>query len=316
MTKNDTLHYVNGREMKENEKSLLDQYFTKSEIASYLFEKTKEIISKYEGSIEDYTWIEPAAGAGDFYDLLPADKRIGIDIEPLRDEFVCSDYLKYTLPEGKNIVFGNPPFGHRGVMALEFINHSSSAEYVCFILPMFYESKGKGSVKYRVKGLNLIHSERLPKDSFYLPFRNNRSANINCVFQIWSKNHKSEVNDDFSWYNNTGKEPFKDLLSVYTVSLAKKRECGKHWIFEEKADFYVSSTFYGNIDIVDDFSKVKYKSGIAVVFNTNDEEKRKKVMEVFRNTDWTKYATPATNSCYHLGKSHIFEVLKKNENLL
>lgn len=48
-------------------------------------------------------------------------------------------------------------------MALEFINHARNCDFVCFILPMFFESQGKGSIKYRVKGLNLLYSERLEK---------------------------------------------------------------------------------------------------------------------------------------------------------
>ncbi|MDR1544768.1 MAG: hypothetical protein LBS50_10275 [Prevotellaceae bacterium] len=161
--------YVNGNLMKENSGNLLDQYFTNKELAQNLFAKTHEIISKYEKNIEKYVWLEPSVGEGCFFDLLPENKRIGIDIEPLRKDIIKSDYLKFEIPNKKLIIIGNPPFGHRGVMALNFINHSQKADYVCFILPMFFESKGKGSVKYRVRGFNLIHSERLPKNSFYVP---------------------------------------------------------------------------------------------------------------------------------------------------
>ncbi|WQR92978.1 type II restriction endonuclease [Helicobacter pylori] len=31
--------------------------------------------------------------------------------------------------------------------------------------------------------------------------------------------------------------------------------------------------------------------------------------KLFKEIDWTKYASLATNSCYHLGKSHIFQAL-------
>ncbi len=306
--------YVNGNSMKLNSNNILDQYFTKPSVAKKLFDKAKKIIAKHE-KVDDFIWLEPSAGDGVFYNLFPENKRIGVDLHPMNDEIIQADYLKYDLPKDKKIiVMGNPPFGHRGVMALDFINHSQNADFVCFILPMFFESKGKGSVKYRVKGFNLLHNERLEKNSFYNP-NTDKNIDVHCIFQIWSKNYKS-YNDDFSWYLNKGKEPFSEYLKVFTVSLAKNRECGKHWIFNEKADFYISSTFYNQTEIVDEFEKVKYKSGIAVVFTTQNKEKRQLLLKIFKNTDWSKYGSLATNSCYHLGKSHIFEVVHDNLNLI
>jgi len=308
------LRYVNGNLMKENTDNLLDQYFTKKELALHLFTKTQAIISKHETNIDNYFWLEPSVGEGCFYDLLPENKRIGVDIEPLRTGIIKSDYLNYKLPAEKLIVIGNPPFGHRGVMALNFINHSRNAEYVCFILPMFFESQGKGSIKYRVRGFNLIHSERLPKNSFYVP-ETQKTVDVKCVFQIWSKNHKS-TNEEFSWYNNKNREPFGNFVKVFTVSLAKNRECGKKWIFEQKADFYISSTFHDTISIVYDFEDVKYKSGVAVVFTTDDEKIKNVIKNILETVDWKKYASLATNSCYHIGKSNIFQVLHDHSHLL
>jgi hypothetical protein len=306
--------YVNGNKMKENSENLLDQYFTNKELAESLYAKTKNIISEYETNIDNYFWLEPSVGEGCFFDLLPKKQRIGVDIVPLREDIIKSDYLQYQLPKEKLIIIGNPPFGHRGVMALNFINHSQNAEYVCFILPMFFESKGKGSIKYRVRGFNLIHSERLPKNSFYIP-TTEKTVDVKCVFQIWSKNHKLET-EEFSWYNNRHKEPFGDIVKIVTVSLAKKRECGKKWIFDQKADFYISSTFHNNISIVKSFDEVKYKSGVAIVFTTQNQAIQNNIKNILENTDWAKYATLATNSCYHIGKSNIFDVLQDNKHLL
>jgi hypothetical protein len=222
-----------------------------------------------------------------FFNLLPNKSRIGIDLKPQNKNIIDYDYLQYKLPDKRLIVIGNPPFGHRGTMALNFINHSHSAEYVCFILPMFFDSVGKGSIKYRVKGFNLIYCEKLDDCSFYTP-NVNKSVSVKCVFQIWSKNHKLE-NMEFNWYNFKDKNPYKNILDVYTVSLAKNRECGKKWIFDEKADFYLSSTFFKQNNVVKNFSEVKYKSGIAIVFTAKEREIRKKLSDILENTDWTKY---------------------------
>lgn len=119
----------------------------------------------------------------------------------------------------------------------------------------------------------------------------------------------SKQKSEFSWYKNRHKEPFGEYIKVFTVSLAKNRECGKEWIFNQKASFYISSTFYKSTQIVENFEEVKYQSGIAVVFTSADKVLNAKLKKLFKEIDWTKYASLATNSCYHLGKSHIFQAL-------
>ncbi|MBQ8196513.1 MAG: SAM-dependent methyltransferase [Clostridia bacterium] len=293
--------------MRENRNNVLDQYFTKREVSKQLYNTTIKTISKYEKDISSFTWIEPSVGEGCFFDELPIDRRIGIDIEPKRTEVIRSDYLLYDLPKGRIIVIGNPPFGHRGVLALEFINHSQNAEYVAFILPMFFKSLGKGSIRYRVKGFSLIHEEDLPEKSFYLA--NGKDVDVKCCFQIWSKNHNADIKE-YSWYNNKDNEPFHDYVKLVTVSLAKKRECGKEWIFDKKADWYISSSFFKENTVVKNFEEVKYKSGIAIIYKTKNATDRKRLDNVFMNAKWTQYASLATNGCYHLGKSNIFKLLQ------
>ena len=303
------LKYVNGKEMLENKNNALDQYFTKKHIAKNLFNISKEIISQYE-NINKYTWLEPSVGEGCFFDLLPMNNRIGIDIDPKRNDVIKKDYLKYELPTKPLIVIGNPPFGHRGVIALEFINHSINADFVCFILPMFFESKGKGSAKYRVKGFNLIHSEQIKENAFYIP--NSGDVDVKCVFQIWSRNYKNQKKQDLSWYSLGRKNPYKKYLDVFTVSLAKNRECGKKWIFDKKADFYLATTFYNENKVVYDFNDVKYKSGIAIKINVQNKKIINKIKKIIKNADWNKYSSLATNSCRHIGKIHIYELLRDN----
>jgi hypothetical protein len=304
------LRYVNGKAMKLNRSNLLDQYFTKPIVAKNLFKKAKEIIKKYENAkLQKFTWLEPSAGDGVFFNLLPKNKRIGVDISPKQKEIIKTDYLQYSLPNKPMIVIGNPPFGHRGVTALNFINHSQAAQYVCFILPMFFESLGKGSIKYRVKNFNLIYSGNLPGNAFYSADKTD--IDVKCIFQIWSKNHKKD-SQEFSWYNFKKDNPFSALLDVYTVSLAKNRECGKEWIFNKRADYYLASTFYSFNKVVKTFDEVKYKSGIAIVLKTKNSADREKIKMLLETADWTRYSSLATNSCYHIGKSHIYNLLLDN----
>lgn len=302
------LQYVNGKKMKENIDNIDDEYYTKPRAAKKCFKKAIEIISKFE-NINDFIWVEPSAGSCNFYNLLPEGKRIGIDINPINSEIIKLDYLNYKLPRKKVIVIGNPPFGHRGVLALEFINHSNTADYVCFILPMFFMSKGKGSARYRVNGLNLLYEEVLDDDTFCL--KNGQDAVVKCCFQIWSKNHKSETKE-FSWYANKDKKPFSSIVDVKTVSLAKKRECGLEWIYDKKADFYISSTFFKPIKAENSFNKVLYKSGVAVIITTSNDVLKEKIQTIIKNADWMKYSSVATNGCHHLGRSHVYQLLFDN----
>jgi len=300
-----SLKYVNGKEMKVNVRNICDEYFTKPEIARHCFNQAKRVIKKFD-SINKYVWVEPSAGECNFFDLMPKSKRIGIDINSIRKDIIKDDYLKFKTPNKPFVVLGNPPFGHRGVLALEFINHSKDADYVCFILPMFFMSVGKGSVRYRVKGFNLIHEEVLPDDAFYV--KGGSKTVVKCCFQIWSKNH-SINKTEYSWYNNKI-NPFKDIIEVKTVSLAKKRECGFEWIYDKKANYYLASTFFKNNKVVFKFDDVKYKSGIAIIVRTKNKTLKRKIDNAIKKADWTKYSSRATNGCYHIGKSHIFCLVK------
>ena len=71
------------------------------------------------------------------------------------------------------IAIGNPPFGYRGWLALVLNRAAEFCDYVGFILPMSFQSDGKGSPKNRVRGMTLVHSENfLVIYSLYQPEKN------------------------------------------------------------------------------------------------------------------------------------------------
>ena len=72
----------------------LDQFYTTPEIAKKCYDILKNKINEAEF---DYI-LEPSAGTGSFYKLLPDKRRIGVDIEPKYKgikKFVISIMLKY-----------------------------------------------------------------------------------------------------------------------------------------------------------------------------------------------------------------------------
>ena len=164
--------------------SAKDQFFTPEQVTRKCWTIFNEITKV---NPDEYTFIEPSAGDGAFLKVLPQGT-IAMDVEPRNERIARQDYLTWTPAQQDNkkyIVFGNPPFGLRGHVALNFINHSHKfADYVCFVLPQLFESDGKGSPRKRVKGYNLIYSEKVSAP-FYTP--ENTNVDVNGVFQIWSK---------------------------------------------------------------------------------------------------------------------------------
>ena len=60
----------------------LDQFYTKEIIAKLCWNHLIETISSLDKSINDLFFLEPSAGKGAFYNLMPEHRRIGMDLEP------------------------------------------------------------------------------------------------------------------------------------------------------------------------------------------------------------------------------------------
>ena len=161
-----------------SDKSLLDQYYTKPEVAEYYSAFIKERFG------EDYKYFEPSAGEGAFSSCF---KNItSIDIEPKFDGCIRGDFLSYTPDLRNKIVVGNPPFGKNSSLALKFLNKASEfSDFVAFILPKTF--KKQSFINKISPQLHLVAELDLPVNSFifnYTPY------DVPCVFQIWQK--KSE----------------------------------------------------------------------------------------------------------------------------
>jgi hypothetical protein len=272
--------------------SLKDQFFTPKDLAKKCWETFNREIKI---STKEYTFIEPSAGDGSFLHILPKGS-IGLDIEPRSTGIQKQDYLTWKPSDTarKYIVFGNPPFGLRGHLALNFINHSHSfADYVCFILPQLFESDGKGSPRKRVKGYNLIYSEGLSA-MFYSP--ENQEVKVNGVFQIWSK-HSS--NSEYTIKTNS-----EDKMKVYSLSDGGTISSTRNKDMIGKCDIYLPSTCFGkeNMKIYKKFEDLPGKKGYGVVFFTE----KKVMINKAENLDWSSISFLSTNSAYNLRTSIIF----------
>lgn len=159
----------------------LDKYYTRPEIA-------RQCADIFYGKISPSSLlVEPSAGAGSF--LLGDREIIGLDLRPESPNVIQHDFLADDLGKHvdltRDIAFlGNPPFGRKGDLAVEFINKALIiGSAVGFILPIQFR---KWSAQKRILApAKLIVDQDLPEDSFTFvgqPYR------LRCSFQIWTNN--------------------------------------------------------------------------------------------------------------------------------
>ena len=275
-----------------------DQFFTPHDTAEYCYDVFKREMELLGINEEEFHYIEPSAGDGAFMRVLPESRTIGLDIEPRGEGIIKHDYLTWLPQEPDNyVVFGNPPFGLRGHLALKFIEHSSKfSDFVCFILPQLFESDGKGSPRKRVLNYNLYHSEKI-KTSFYDP--EGRQMQINVVFQIWAKNHSNEEYDI---------KVFTDeRVKVYSLSNGDTPSQQRNTKMIGKCDIYLPSTCFGrdNMRCYKSFEELPGKKGYGVVFTEHKEE----MIYTSRGLDWAEISFLSTNSAFNLRTSKIKEIL-------
>jgi hypothetical protein len=273
-----------------------DQFFTPLETAQKCFQIFTDIIKQYGETPSDFKYIEPSAGDGAFLQVLPSDT-IALDIEPRHPSVINFDYLNWYPSESNNfVVFGNPPFGLRGHMALKFINHSYEfAEYVCFILPQLFESDGKGVPRKRVRGYNLIHSIKLVSN-FYEPDGN--SIKINTIFQIWSKNYNNNLYDIKDYTN--------EKMKIYSMSDGGTVSTTRNKNMIGNCDIYIPSTCFGkeNMKCYMSFEDLPGKKGYGVVFTDDKQCMIDKMLSI----NWYEKAFLSTNSAYNLRSSQIYSL--------
>ncbi len=287
-------NWVRGREVG------LDQYNTLPKVAEYCWNSFQKFLKNDGASIKNYKIVEPSAGTGSFYNLLPKNNRIGIDVEKFNKEYIQQDFLTW-MPNNTDqrpcIAIGNPPFGYRGWLALAFLNRAAEfCDYVGFILPMSFQSDGKGSPKNRVIGMTLVHSEKLSGDLFVLP--NGEHVQVNTLWQIWKKGDAPAL-PDLSFCDS--------FVELFTVDMRKERLCGMKKI--KSCDTFLQRTYFGNPPIlVNNFSEVKYGCGYGIIIKKDI----RKIKNILKNIDWNKYSNLATHNCRHISMYHIKLALLNN----
>lgn len=153
-----------------------DKYYTNSDLANYVVQKTFEVLGTDWDRI-----IEPAAGAGSFLDYLP-ENTIAYDILPEDPRVEQQDYLKTNLAyQPKSLVITNPPFGRANKLSVQFMIHSlKHSDYVVFIQPISQLNQNR-----TMKNTELLYSEDLGK----IPYS---GRTVHCCLNIYKKSTKKQ----------------------------------------------------------------------------------------------------------------------------
>ena len=240
--------------------SSLDKYYTKEPIAIRCFTLLKEALLELGLRIDNILFIEPSAGNGIFLNVIKKNV-IGFDISPDKNEnfiihqndFLSGDISSFFSNDMIVVIIGNPPFGKKAKLAIDFLNKSFEySDVVAFILPIQFR---KWSVQSKIiHSACLIIDETLPESSFdYM----GKDYSVRCCFQIWtnlsneytdlrikrkpSVNHKdfvmyqfnrtkeAEKFFDYEWDFAIPRQGFND----YSFKAYRAEDCDrkKQWIF-------------------------------------------------------------------------------------
>ena len=155
----------------------LDKFYTQEHVAKQCFEFLHSQLNISENAI----YLEPSAGAGSFINLLS--HYIALDIAPEDDRIKKQDYLKYEVDKENFITIGNPPFGNRSKLAIDFFNKAATmSDVIAFIVPVSFM---KWSVQKNLSSnFALYNYLYLEPESFT---SNGKPYSIRTVFQIWVK---------------------------------------------------------------------------------------------------------------------------------
>lgn len=244
--------------MNKNKSRTLDQFYTNEKVAALCYNVVLDFLKNNNIVFDE--WLEPSAGTGAFFNLLP-DNKTGIDIEPKNENIKKADFLKYKIPVNKKyITLGNPPFGKNSSLAIKFFNKSSEySEVIAFIVPKTFK---KNSVKNKLNpSFHLCYEMDIPQNSFIM---DDKIKDVPCVFQIWKKLSVPRATDIFPETNDFHFTKNKDLADFAIQRVGANAGTLKM----NKEDIALTSHYFLCIDSLE-------KEKVKAILNTIDWNKQK-----------------------------------------
>lgn len=279
----------------------MDQFYTKPSAARWCTERFAEAAETAGLDLGRHWFVEPSAGAGAFYDLMPRGRRIGMDSDPPPGgpRLMRADYLKWSPPPGDYVVLGNPPFGLRGHLALRFINHSAAfAAASGFVLPQMFASDGKGAAGKRVdKRYRRTFSAPMPPRSFTAPDGGERD--INAIFQVWIRTGEREREGEGE------RKTCDPYITVYSLSDGGTPSSTRNKKMLRRCDVYLPSTCFSGMRAYRDFEELPHRRGYGAVAL----RERERVIALLMSADWERIAFRSTNGALNLRAGMIRQVV-------
>ena len=300
----DFMRLLGGTDTNKYAEELKDGYYTKPSIALKCFTTLKRIAATLKINLSAYSFIEPSVGRGAFYNILPTNKRIGVDINPQAKNLgniIIRDYLTWQPKENlKYVVVGNPPFGSRGHLALQFINHSYKfADIVAFILPQLFNSDGKGVPAKRVRGYSLAFSKNLPSNAFTDIAGGDIS--ISTIFQVWTKINVQNIALD-------QRKTCDQFIKIYALSDGGTSTSTRNKKMLYACDVYLPSSCFRDMRVYYKFEDLPHRRGYGVKIL----KEKALITKLFEQCDLSRFIFKSTNGALNLRKSIIESILTTN----
>lgn len=156
----------------------LDQYYTCPPVARQLYATFCRFFKP-----EDFRMVEPSAGKGAFFKLLPPGS-LGFDVEPKYPGIQTADFLTVEIGGELDVaIIGNPPFGKNASLAVRFFNHAArQSSVIALIMP---RSVQKAAIENRLDPAFHLQFEVIVPDHAF--FFRGKPFDVPAVFQIWER---------------------------------------------------------------------------------------------------------------------------------
>lgn len=276
----------------------LDQFFTNPVVAISCIRSVTDYLEEQDVLVD--LWLEPSCGNKAFLDNLP-DPKLGIELDDnlKNKDVLISDFLKYRILEvvyNSVIVIGNPPFGKKSKLAIEFFNHSAghiNVKHIAFIVPIQFR---KWSVQSKLnKDFSLVIDRDLPEDSFIV---NDKPYKVRCCFQLWTREATSRTNLRLLEKPKKDHKDFKMWQYNNTEKALK--------VFEEDFDFAVPRQGYQDYSRRETDKSNCEKNKQWILFKA----KNSKVLERLLNLDFEALSKKNT-TIPGFGKADVVELYSK-----
>lgn len=207
----------------------LDKFYTQKHVAKTCYEFLQQKLN----IPKEAKYLEPSAGDGSFLEMLS--NYVALDIAPEDDRIKQQDFLTYAPAETKFITIGNPPFGSRSKLAIDFFNKAATmSEVIAFIVPVSFM---KWSVQKNLNTNFSLHSYMyLEPESFS---SNGAPYSVRTIFQIWVK--KGSKYDNLNDLRLTKQPPIKHedfKIWQYNATPEAVKYIDEDWVYAVRRQGY------------------------------------------------------------------------------